>query len=215
MTQFGLLRTVKSSIRVKDVVVGLNVRCRHSTKRQCNLSHRTRLWNTKLLLEYESDPYRGANLSSTLHHKGRTLVKLVYQWLILFIRKTSGISLVRVINYSGEGYSKVSTVKQATSTSLQIVKFLIISQSYSKLCCRSMQLKLFLRNIKFGKISGSHGGEYEDECLPVYCAVQSRGNWQTFQRFLRLHCPDDGGRKRLWNVGKFLQNYMVQDTRRQ
>jgi hypothetical protein len=50
-----------------------------------------------------------------------------------------------------------------------------------------------------GKISGSHGGEYEDGCLLGCCRIR----------------PDDGGRKHLWNVGKFLPDYVAQQHSRQ
>jgi hypothetical protein len=48
-----------------------------------------------------------------------------------------------------------------------------------------------------------------------YCAVLSRRNWPTFQRYVLPHRPDDGGRKYLWNVVKLLPDYMAQHPRRQ
>jgi hypothetical protein len=43
--------------------------------------------------------------------------------------------------------------------------------------------------MKLGEISGSHGGEYEDECLTGYCAMQP--GITTFQRSL---LPPSSGR---------------------
>jgi hypothetical protein len=58
---------------------------------------------------------------------------------------------------------------------------------YPKKCCFTQ------RRIKLSRIRGSHGGEYED----------------------RWRCPDDGGSKDLWNVGKLLPDYTVLQPRRQ
>jgi hypothetical protein len=54
-----------------------------------------------------------------------------------------------------------------------------------------------------GEISGPHGGEYEDDCLLGYCAMKCGRRLPTFQG------PDDGDSKHLWNVGKFIPDYMV------
>jgi hypothetical protein len=51
--------------------------------------------------------------------------------------------------------------------------------------------------LHISEIWGSHGGEYEDGCLLVD------------------ECPDDGGSKHLWNVGKLLPDYTAQQPRRQ
>jgi hypothetical protein len=57
-------------------------------------------------------------------------------------------------------------------------------------------------SIVLSDISGSHGGEYEDDCLLGCCAVWSGRSLLTFQRCFCLHHqgddghrPDDGGSK--------------------
>jgi hypothetical protein len=41
--------------------------------------------------------------------------------------------------------------------------------------------------IVHGEISGSHGGEYEDDCLLGCCTLQSGRSLPTFQKYLLLH----------------------------
>jgi hypothetical protein len=61
-------------------------------------------------------------------------------------------------------------------------------------------LMLFKETI-IGKISESHGGEYEDDCRLGCCALQVR--------------PDDGGSMFLCNVGKLVSGHTTQRSRRQ
>jgi hypothetical protein len=63
------------------------------------------------------------------------------------------------------------------------------------------------QEVWFGGISGSDGGEYEDDCLLGCLVVQSGRNWPRF--------ISNGGSKHLWNVGQFLPDYMAQHFRRQ
>jgi hypothetical protein len=65
------------------------------------------------------------------------------------------------------------------------------------------------RNKLNTEVSGSHGGEYEDDCLLSCCAVYSSRSLPTFHR------PDDGSSKHLWNVGKLLPDYTALQPRRQ
>jgi hypothetical protein len=63
----------------------------------------------------------------------------------------------------------------------------------------------------------------EHDCLLGCCMVQSRRKWPVFQRCLLpptsgwsgTHCPADGGSMHIWNVGKFLQDYIEQHPKRQ
>lgn len=50
---------------------------------------------------------------------------------------------------------------------------------------------------------------YEDDCLLGCSAVQSRGNWPTFQISSLDRRPDDRSIKHLWNVSQILQDYMT------
>jgi hypothetical protein len=54
---------------------------------------------------------------------------------------------------------------------------------------------------------------------PGPAKVSTLADWflylKPFPRARLTHCPDDGGSKNLWNVGKLLPDYMVLQPRRQ
>jgi hypothetical protein len=63
--------------------------------------------------------------------------------------------------------------------------------------CRQQDGVLHKQYISY-EISGSNGGDYEDDCPLGRCDR-----------------PDNGGSKHLWNVGKLLPDYTTQHSRRQ
>jgi hypothetical protein len=80
---------------------------------------------------------------------------------------------------------------------------------------RAAASKIRRRSLSLSGIWGSHGSEYENECLLGCCTLWSGRSLPTFQRCL---LPPSSGRswwrnKHLWKVGEVLPDYKAQQLR--
>jgi hypothetical protein len=95
-------------------------------------------------------------------------------------------------------------------TSIVILCSHLLLRLLSCLIPSGLQTDFFFANFHVShppcKISGSHGGKYEDSCQLGYYIVK-------FQRYLLPPSsgrPDDGGSNYLWNIGELLPDYTAQ-----
>lgn len=76
-------------------------------------------------------------------------------------------------------------------------------------------LLLLVSKQKVRNISGSHGGECEDDCLRECCVVSCGRSLPTFHWCLLPHRPGYAGTKHLWNIGHLLTDNKMKHPRRQ